>query len=131
MANPKRTEEEKVLRAPIMVILGGDEYDIPLLVIKEAREWRKKFAKLIVKLPSYVKVTTDDASGFEVAAEAMLVTMPDEMADLFFSYAKGLDREAIESKATEEELAKAISQVMDIAFPLVGSMTGALTRVSH
>ena len=127
----KRTEEEKVLRAPITVILGGDEYDIPLLVIKDAREWRTKFAKLIGKVPGYIKVTTDDANGFVAASEAMLVTMPDEMTDLFFSYAKGLDREVIESKATEEELAKAISIVMDIAFPLVGSMTGALTRLSR
>lgn len=126
-----RTEEDKVFRAPIVVTLGGREYEIKPLVIKEAREWRKQFAKLIGKLPTYAGVTTDDPQGFEAAVEATLVVMPDEMANLFFAYAKNLDRETIESSATEAELAKAIEAIMEVAFPLVGSMTGALGKLAR
>lgn len=126
-----RTEEDKILRSPITVVLGGEEHKVSPLVIRDAREWRKKFAQLLGKLPAYAATTTDDAKGFEVAIVAMLVGMPDEMADLFFAYAKDLDREAIEASATEAELAKAIEVVLEIAFPLVGSMTGALRKMSQ
>jgi len=126
-----RTEEDKVLRAPIVVTLGGVEYSIPPLVIKDAREWRKKLAKLLAKLPAYAKTTTDDAAGFETAISAMMVEMPDEMTDLFFAYAKDLDRDEIENTANEIELSKALEAVLEIAFPLVSSMTVALRRLSR
>ena len=126
-----RTEEDKLLRAPIVVTLGGTEFSIPPLVIKDAREWRKKMAKLLSKLPSYANVTTDNAEGFGIAVEAMLVGMPDEMTDLFFAYAKDLNRDEIEGIATEAEMAKAIGAVIEIAFPLVSSLTGALGKLAH
>jgi len=124
----ERTEEDKVFKSPITVILGGKEYNIPLLVIKDAREWRKRAASLFGRLPAYAKTTTDDATGFDHAITAMLVDMPDQTTDLFFAYAKTLNREEIESTATEVELAKAIEQVMAVAFPLLGSLAGALKR---
>jgi len=127
----ERTEEDKLLRASITVILGGMEHAILPLVIKDAREWRKKLSKLIGRLPSYANTTTDDPKGFEVAVEAMLVSMPDEMADLFFGYAKNLSRDDIEAVATEAELAKAIEAVMAVAFPLVGSLTGVLGKLAR
>ena len=126
-----RTEEEKVIQAGIKVKLGGKEYEVKPLVIKEAREWRKKLSALISKLPAYVGVTTDDAKGFEEAINAMLSSMPDKMADLFFSYAKDLNRDEIESTATEEELATAIEAVMAVAFPLARSLTGALKTLAQ
>ena len=127
----ERTEEDKLLRAPITVTLGGTDYNVPPLVIRDAREWRKKLVKLLGKLPAYAKTNTDDAAGFEAALSAMMVSMPDEMTDLFFAYAKDLDREAIESTATEQELAKALEAVLEIAFPLVASLTGALGKIAH
>lgn len=126
----ERTDEQKLFADPIRVTLGGTEYEIPLLVIREAREWRKKFAKLIAKLPKYVNVTTDDAVGFEKAIDSMVIDMQDEMIDLFFDYAKNLDRDYIESTATEVELAAAIKAVMEVALPLVNSVTGALNRMA-
>lgn len=126
-----RTEEEKVIQAGIKVKLGGKEYEVKPLVIKEAREWRKKLSALISKLPAYVGVTTDDPKGFEEAINAMLSSMPDEMANLFFSYAKDLNRDEIESTATEEELATAIEAVMAVAFPLARSLTGALKTLAQ
>ena len=127
----KRTEEQKVFRAPISVTLGGTEYHINPLVIRDAREWRRQFAGVLSKLPAYANVNTDDEAAFGGAVNGMLVSMPDDMADLFFSYAKDLDREKIEGEATEGELAVAIEQVMAVAFPLVGSMTQMLSKVGQ
>jgi len=127
----ERTEEDKILRVGVSVTLGGKEYEVRPLVIKDAREWRKKFASLVARLPSYAKTTTDNPTDFEGAVNAMLVSMPDEIADLFFSYAKDLDREAIEAEATEVELAKALEGVMTQAFPLLQSLAGALGKLAR
>lgn len=127
----RRTEEDKIFKVPIEVILGGKQYLIKPLVIKEARAWRGKLANLFKKLPTYVNATTDDSAGFEVAMNAVLKSLPDETADLFFSYAKDLDREVIEAEATEIELAEAFEAVMIIALPLVRSLTGAMTRLGQ
>lgn len=126
-----RTEEDKLLKAPLVVILGGKEYQIELLVIKDAREWRKKAAKVLSYIPKYANVSTDDAEGFAGAMSAMLVEMPDEMTNLFFEYAKNLDRDEIEATATEAELAKAIEAVMEVAFPLLRSMTSAWGKLAQ
>ena len=128
---PGRTEDDKVFRASINVTLGGKEYEIKPLVIKDAREWRKKFSKLLGKLPVFAKATTDEPESFQAAVDAMLVSMPDEITELFFAYAKDLDRDEIESSATEPELAKAIDAVMEVAYPLLGSLTGALGQMSQ
>ena len=125
-----RTEEEKLLKSEITVIIGGKEYKIKPLVIKEAREWRKKFAQLIGRLPALASVTTDDSDGFQNAANAMLVGNPDQMIDLFVEYSK-LDRDLIEDNATEPELADAIDKVMEVAFPLVGCLTGAVKNLGR
>ena len=124
-----RTEEDKILRAGMVVILGGKEYEIKPLVIRDAREWRKKLAGMMSKLPQYIQVTTDDVEGFESAINIMMVGMPDEIADLFFAYAKDLNREEIESNATEVELSKAFEAVLDIALPLLGSLAKAMGKL--
>ena len=127
----KRTEEEKVARAPILVILGGKEYKIAPLVIRDSREWRKQVIELIAPLPELVKVSSDNTEGFEAVLKQMLITMPDQVLDLFFDYAKDLDREEIESIATDDEVAKAFEEVSKVAFPLAESLPKVLKRVSQ
>lgn len=128
MQKTKRTEEQKSFRAPITVTLGGTEHQIEPLVIKDARAWRGQFAAILSKLPNIANITTDDVGAFEGGVTQLIVSIPDEMADLFFAYAKDLDREKIESEATEMELAEAIEKVMAVAFPLVKGLTGAMTK---
>ena len=122
-----RTEEDKILQAPIEVTLGGQAYQIKPLVIRDAREWRKKLVALISSLPGYAK----DDEDFTFAMRGMLVELPDQAADLFFAYARDLDREEIEGIATEAELAEAFDQVMEVALPLVGKLTGTLGKVAR
>jgi len=126
-----RTEEDKIVQSGITVILGGKEYSIAPLVIKESREWRKKVVGLISEMPKYAEVTTDTPDEFGDALNAILVAMPDKVADLFFKYAVNLNREEIEANATDAELAKAFEQVIEIAFPLAQSLTQTMKHLSQ
>lgn len=124
-----RSEEDKLCQAGIKVILGGKEYSIPPLVIRESREWRGKVIKLIAPLPEYANVTIDEAEKFEKVLSLMLVDMPDQVLNLFFEYAKGLNREEIENTATDEELTQAFNEVVKIAFPLARALPEAMTQI--
>jgi len=126
-----RTEEDIIARAGIEVTLGGVVYTIPPLVIRESREWKRKAIKLVAPLPEITTINSDDAEGFQKALETLLVTMPDEIIDLFFAYAKELDREDIESKATDAELAKAFGEVLAVAFPLSQAAPNLLRAMSR
>ena len=127
----ERTEEEKIVQAGVKVILGGQEYEIPPLVIRESREWRKKVISLIAPLPQLVKTTTDTPEDFEGALTQLLVTMPDQVIDLFFEYAKSLNREKIENVATDVEMRDAFAEVVKIAFPLAESLPKVIERLSQ
>lgn len=126
-----RTEDEKLSRSPVKVILGGKEYEIKPLVIEKAREWRKKLAVLFNKFPALANVTSDDAKGFEAAMNTVIGSLPDEMVDLFFAYAVDLNRKEIEVIANEIEIAQAFEAIMEIALPLVHSLTVAMKRLAR
>jgi len=127
----ERTEEQKIVQAPLLVILGGKEYQVKPLVIKDSRVWRQNVVKVLSSIPQFMGVTSDKPAEFGVALSAFMVTKPDEVVDLFFGYAKDLNREEIEAAATDAELAKAFDQVVEIAFPLSQSLIGTLTRMVH
>jgi len=127
----KRTEEEKVTRAPIEVILGGEKYEVKPLVIRDSRAWRNKIVGLLAELPSHLEATSDKPDDFEAALKALLVTMPDTIVDLFFEYAKDLDPKVIEGIATDDEVAEALGKVMEVAFPLSQSLSKVMDRVSR
>lgn len=114
----QRTEEQKVFQEPIKVILGGREYEIKPLVIKYSRPWRKKVVDLVATLPKYAQVDTNKPDEFEQAVKLLMVESQDTIIDLFFEYARKLNRGKIEEIATETELAVAFQVVMNLAFPL-------------
>jgi hypothetical protein len=62
---------------------------------------------------------------------AMLKEMPDEVVDLFFEYAKDLDRSKVEGEANDAEVAKAFSQVIEIAFPLFTSLATTMEKLGR
>jgi len=124
-----RTEEDKLCQSGIKVILGGKEYEVRPLVIWESREWRAKVIKLIAPLPEYVKTEIDKTDDFEKVLSMMLVTMPDQVLDLFFDYAKDLNRDEIENAATDEELRIAFNEVVKIAFPLARALPETMTQI--
>ncbi len=117
----ERTEEQKITQEVLEVKLGGKKFDIKPLVIRDSREWRKKVAEAISSLSSFssmTEVTSDRPEEFKAALSSLLVSTPDLVEDLFFGYARELNREEIEKIATEAELAQAFKEVVDYAYPL-------------
>lgn len=127
----ERTEEDIVIQAGIKVILGGKDYSITPLVIRDSREWRRSVISLLAPVSQYTNVTTDEPDAFVEALTEMLVTMPDRVLDLFFGYAKELDREEIEGIATDSEIAKAFSEVVKVAFPLAQAAVDTVAKLSR
>ncbi len=125
----ERTEEEIIIQATIDVVLGGKEYKIAPLVIKDSRGWRKKVIAMIAPLPGVTKVDTDDMESFQAVLTTLLVTMPDQVIELFFEYAKDLKQEEVEAVATDAEIAEAFEAVIKVAFPLAQSAPDILKRL--
>ena len=125
----ERTEEEKLTQAGFKVILGGKEYSIAPLVIRDSREWRKKVIALVSPLPTLATTSLDSPEGFEQALSSMLLEMPNEVIDLFFEYAKDLKRPNFEAVTTDAEMAKAFMEVIAFAFPLADSPAEVLRRL--
>ena len=131
---PERTEDQKLSQEPLGVILGGKPYKVKLLNIKESREWRKQAADLLGAnirmsksaigiVPGQTTLTVEQIETIAAGQKSLLAVNPDSLLDLFFSYAKELNRDEIESTANEVELSEAFDQVLSVAFPLGKSLT--------
>ena len=119
----KRSEDQVVTQAPIVLSFGGKQYELKSLVIKESREWRKQFAEVLRALPLFVNAI-DTTKHFEKVIDGMFLDVPDKVIDLVFAYAKDLPRDEIEAVATDDEMAKAFEAIIEVAFPLARSMVG-------
>ena len=124
----ERTEEDKIVQAGIEVILGGKTYFIRPLVIRDSREWRAKVIKLVAPVPRNAMITMETPDDFERTLTDMMVTIPNQVIDLFFDYAKDLDREEIEGVATDEEISNAFRGVIEVAFPLAQNAPDVVMR---
>lgn len=113
----KRTEEQIVAQAPIIVVLGGKEFEVKPLVIRDSRAWRKKAAPFQAMLARYAGITSDNLEEFEKTLAEIMGSRIDETIDLFFEYAKDLNREEIEGIATDKEIVTAFNEVTKVAFP--------------
>lgn len=105
-----RTEEEKLTRAPIVVILGGNKYEIAPLVIKYSRDWRKKSIPLIGYLIGYAD---SPKKNLTEAITELFTTKTDEILDSFFEYARDLPRDEVEENATDGEIILAFLEVFN------------------
>ncbi len=114
----ERTEEDKVTRAPLKVILGDEEYEITPLVMRDSKAWRAKAAPFRASAVSLAATNSDDTVAFEAAFQSTMLERLDQAIELFFEYAKALDRDEIMGKANDNELVKAWSKVVEFAFPL-------------
>lgn len=116
----ERTEEDKLVQAPVTVVLGGKEYEIRPLVIKYSLPWAKKMASMLIKIIPMARITTDDAASFTSAISEIMTSSPEQMIDMFFEYARELKRDEIENAATSLEIVKAFEAVLEFERPLFG-----------
>jgi len=121
-----RTDEEILTRAGVPVHFGDKTYEVKLLVIKAASAWRKEYAKATTDLSLAAAITADNPDDFKRAMNTLAVDMPDMATDLFFSYAKDLNRDEIEAISNDQEMAIAFRTVTRMAFPLLQAMTGGI-----
>lgn len=122
-----RTEEQILSKAPFEVTLGEKQYQVKILGIKAQREWR---ASLNAELTPLIESFRRDATNATMVAglTGALLDFPEKIEKLFFSYASNLPKEEIMENATEEQLARAFSSVMTIAFPFLGQL-GMVTKL--
>jgi len=105
-----RTEEDKLTKAPLVVILGGKEHTVAPLVIKYSREWRKTSMPLINFLITYSRQKGRD---MEDGISELFGDKTDAIIESFFEYARELNREEIEGIATDGEIITAFLGVFN------------------
>ena len=115
-----RTEEQKLMQTPAIVKLGGKDYEIKPLPIILASPWRKKFVGLLMEGDDLSLVTSDNPKKFQEALADTLLKKPDELMDLFFEYAKDLDKNEIENIASSIEILTALEEVIAFESPFLG-----------
>ncbi len=127
---PDRTEDDILLQRALEVTLAGEPHTIKLLPIRPQAEWRRKVVPLLSGFLGISKISTDDPAEFEAGLASVLIETPEKMLDLFFDYARDLDREEIENTATEAEVAVAFKKIVAVVLPppLLKALTGALTE---
>lgn len=125
-----RTEEDILLQRPIEVVLGGKPYTIAILPIRPQAEWRKKVAPILGGFLRASRISTETPDAFEAGIAAVLTETPEQMLDLFFAYARDLDRKEIEETATEDEVAAALLQIANMVLspPLLQTLASMMTR---
>ena len=130
MVESKRTESDKITHAPVIILLGGKKYELKPLPIKFSSAWRKKLVQVFAGLPSGKKMmeadNVDNPEVFTASLETMFVDMPEKIIGLFVEYARDLKQEELEEIATDAEIAYGFEQAINMAFPLVNSLTMAM-----
>lgn len=140
-----RTEDDILSKAPIKVKLGDSEYEIKILTINAQRAWRtqlsEELAEIIANFNPEVSKNT-----MALGLTGALIDFPEKLAELVFTYATKyevsdvvcvdghfsfieqpvgetyLPKEKILTEATEEQIAKAFSEVMTVAFPFLSQL---------
>lgn len=110
--------------------LGGVEYTVQELPARKNAAWRKG---LEAQLGPFLNLVEQAGAGAEIRKSEdlmqivnqvghLLVTAPDTMIELIFSYASNLDakRETILDNAYDSELTAAFVAVLGLAYPFGG-----------
>lgn len=127
-----KTVEEKVEAAvfgdAIVVVLGGQVYEIRELTMKKARVWQKKMNALMMKVQGVAGMIERD--GEDKTAEFLFEGMQEEFVGLVFEYSPELmeKKEEIEEKATLREMYEAVKVVMNIGNPFFFGMKGLMPK---
>lgn len=126
----QRTEEEILGQLPITVKFGEAEYKIKPLRIKKAREWRTKLIEEVTSISTMLQQDVSTSPVFIKGLAFVFLQFPEKMAELVFSYAPDLPKDRIEDEASEEQLARAFGQIVQIAFPFLGELKAMTSTLS-
>ena len=108
---PDRPEED-ILLQQLEVTLAGKQHTIKLLPIRPQAEWRKKVVPLLSGFLALSGISTENPAEFEAGLASILIETPEKMLDLFFDYARDLNRERIENTATWARVAVGFKKIV-------------------
>jgi len=128
----ERTETEKVLQTPIKVGLGVKEFEIKPLPVKYALPWCGKVVGLLKDIPAYAeKIDKNDLASLGDVLQCLMAGNPALIVDLFFEYARDIDRSEIEEVATSAEIVAGFEGVLSLELPLLGSVGRTIKAISQ
>lgn len=125
----QRTDDDKLMKVTIQVVLGGKEYEITPLPIKYSLPWCKKVVAMLGDVLPLMNIDSDNAKEFEAALNLVMVDKPEQIVNLFFEYAKNLPKKAIEESASSAEVIQAFEEVLGLERPLLGSTLRLVQRL--
>ena len=111
----------------ITVTLGGRQYSIEKLPIRQSQRWRQSLAEPFGEISQTLEAASlvevdqlSDIAGLVRRASGVLLGSVDKMLDLLFAYSSALaaDREYIEENAYDDEALAAFVEVLKLAYPL-------------
>jgi len=148
----ERSNVAKMNRDPVIVSLGGTDYEIHPKNLLQARAWKEKALPIINKMEAVMQVMTQASSETETVDiaevfgqfKSFLFADMDAVIDLVFDWEEALPKDEILSSADEMEMLEAFKEVLALAFPFlktlglnlslfslkdaVQSMAGAMTK---
>jgi hypothetical protein len=113
--------DSDVLLKKLTLTFGGKQYDIPVLRMKAAAEWRKEYMVLTKDVASSMIIETegDKAQISKQVGNALtgaLLAFPEKIPELVFSYARSLPQEEIMEIAYDEDFSRAFGMIYKEAF---------------
>lgn len=125
----------------VQITLGGKTYTVTELPLRKNAEWRQQLSWLVASVTDLVGASqidlhnTGDLIGVINQVRDVLMTAPEQVTELLFSYAPEVaaDRARIEAEVYESELLSAFVEVLKLAFPfgqLLSLASGLTPRAS-
>lgn len=112
-----RPDEEAVLGAPLKVQLGGEIYSIKPLPYAKSRAWRKAWFDWVRRSTEFDANRKSGGDEWLAANMDGAGKLGDDRVDLFFGYARQLNRKQIESVASYAELKAGFNKILAIERP--------------
>jgi hypothetical protein len=113
--------ESDIIKKTLTLKFGEKEYQVPVLRMRKAAEWRKEYFERTKEVSSAMIVDNIDDKGhlnkaIGNALTGALIAFPEKIPELVFSYATTLPKEEIMESAYDEEFANAFAQIWQVAF---------------
>lgn len=124
---PARRSAEDIFAGHVRLVLGGEEFVVPVRSRKANREWLVALDGRLAALLDSLEVLDDEAEVL-----ALLFGATDAFLDALLSYdAEGVlpPRETIDERATDIEIMTAVMEVWRAAHPLAAIALGLAPSV--
>lgn len=116
----ERSEEQRASASPLTVMVGGEARAVPILTIRQSRDWKK----LVQEKIGLAFTDLGNVSQL-MQAGGLLNIAGDALMDLVLAYDQtGVlgTREELEDSFTDADLYRAFRRMLDITFPFVGDL---------